>query len=77
MANPKDLERVSRLRTLDAPSQHWGRHDEDDTHREIGTLDKHATATVKDPVCGMTVDPHTAKHRATYQGNPFYFCFSG
>ncbi len=27
-----------------------------------------------DPVCGMTVDPHTAKHRHTHQGRPYYFC---
>src|SRR5207344_1701078 len=32
---------------------------------------------VKDPVCGMTVDPHTAKHRHTHQGRPFYFCSAG
>ncbi|RPI44729.1 MAG: YHS domain-containing protein, partial [Hyphomicrobiaceae bacterium] len=29
---------------------------------------------VKDPVCGMTVDPHTAQHRHTYTGRPYYFC---
>ena len=29
---------------------------------------------VKDPVCGMTVDPHTAKHRHTHNGRPYYFC---
>ena len=29
---------------------------------------------VKDPVCGMTVDPHTAKHRHTHKGRPYYFC---
>jgi len=29
---------------------------------------------VKDPVCGMTVDPHTAKHRHTHEGHPYYFC---
>ena len=27
-----------------------------------------------DPVCGMTVDPHTAKHRADYHGHTYYFC---
>ncbi|HEX2256671.1 MAG TPA: heavy metal translocating P-type ATPase, partial [Afifellaceae bacterium] len=31
-------------------------------------------ATVKDPVCGMDVDPHNAKHRAEYNGHPYYFC---
>jgi Cu+-exporting ATPase len=28
----------------------------------------------RDPVCGMTVDPHTAKHRHTHKGRPYYFC---
>jgi Cu+-exporting ATPase len=27
-----------------------------------------------DPVCGMTVDPQTAKHRADYHGTTYYFC---
>jgi Cu+-exporting ATPase len=30
-----------------------------------------------DPVCGMTVDPHSAKHRAEYHGHPYYFCSAG
>ena len=30
--------------------------------------------SAKDPVCGMTVDPHTAQHRHTYNGRPYYFC---
>src|SRR3954468_9659804 len=29
---------------------------------------------MKDPVCGMSVDPHTAKHRAEHGGRPYYFC---
>jgi len=32
---------------------------------------------VKDPVCGMMVDPHTTPHRAQYEGKPYYFCSSG
>jgi P-type Cu+ transporter len=28
----------------------------------------------KDPVCGMSVDPHTAKHRAEHAGRTYYFC---
>lgn len=31
----------------------------------------------KDPVCGMTVDPHTAKYRADHRGHPYYFCSAG
>ena len=30
-----------------------------------------------DPVCGMTVDPHTAQHRAEHKGRPYYFCSAG
>nr|WP_246777275.1 heavy metal translocating P-type ATPase [Microvirga sp. VF16] len=29
---------------------------------------------VKDPVCGMMVDPHTTPHRAEHGGRPYYFC---
>ena len=29
---------------------------------------------VKDPVCGMLVDPHTAQHKAEHAGRPYYFC---
>jgi Cu+-exporting ATPase len=32
---------------------------------------------VLDPVCGMRVDPHTAKHRAEHEGRPYYFCSAG
>ncbi len=30
-----------------------------------------------DPVCGMTVDPHNAKHQTTHHGHPYYFCSAG
>ena len=29
---------------------------------------------LKDPVCGMDVDPHIAKHRTEYRGQTYYFC---
>src|SRR5574337_1287047 len=32
---------------------------------------------VKDPVCGMTVDPKTAKHQAEHGGKTYYFCSAG
>jgi Cu+-exporting ATPase len=37
----------------------------------------HAAGTAVDPVCGMSVDPHTTPHRHTYQGHPYYFCSAG
>ena len=33
-----------------------------------------AGARVTDPVCGMTVDPATSKHRFDHQGQTFHFC---
>ena len=45
-------------------------HDHADTHA-------HSNATVRDPVCGMTVDPATAKHRFDYQGDTHHFCSAG
>lgn len=32
------------------------------------------TETAIDPVCGMTVDVATAKHRGQHQGRDYYFC---
>jgi P-type Cu+ transporter len=32
---------------------------------------------VKDPVCGMSVDPATAKHRVIHAGQDYFFCSAG
>ena len=41
--------------------------------------DHHAggKADVRDPVCGMSVDPVTSKHRFDYRGGLFHFCSAG
>ena len=31
----------------------------------------------RDPVCSMSVDPLTAKHRTDHRGTTYYFCFAG
>ncbi len=36
-----------------------------------------AVGGAADPVCGMSVDPATAKHHADYQGKTYYFCCNG
>jgi Cu+-exporting ATPase len=36
-----------------------------------------AGAGVRDPVCGMTVDPHTTAHRHAFAGHAYYFCCAG
>ena len=35
------------------------------------------THTVKDPVCGMHVDPHTTQHRHELPGHTYSFCSAG
>ncbi len=35
------------------------------------------TPTERDPVCGMNVNPATAKHVHEYDGNKYYFCCAG
>jgi YHS domain-containing protein len=32
---------------------------------------------VKDPVCGMMVDPETAPAQSVYKGQTYYFCAPG
>jgi len=38
------------------------------------TDDSKSATAVKDPVCGMSVNPVTAKHRLDHAGKSFYFC---
>ena len=55
--------------TADHTRDDHGRHH----HAPAGSDASHK---VKDPVCGMTVDPQTAKHRAEAAGATYYFCSS-
>ena len=34
-------------------------------------------AKVKDPVCGMMIEPRTAAGHAIFEGQPVYFCSIG
>lgn len=54
---------------------HEAHHQGHPEHRHPAPDD--ATARLKDPVCGMAVDPHTTPHRATHGGHTFYFCSAG
>jgi Cu+-exporting ATPase len=46
-------------------------------HAQTPPHDGHGVPAVRDPVCGMTVDPRTAKHRTEHAGMTYYFCASG
>ncbi|MGE5540515.1 MAG: heavy metal translocating P-type ATPase [Gemmatimonas sp.] len=58
-----------------AAAVHSG-HAHDHSGHGHGPTDQ-ARDKVKDPVCGMMVDPHTSKHRADHQGRTFHFCSAG
>ncbi|MBP7658493.1 MAG: heavy metal translocating P-type ATPase [Burkholderiaceae bacterium] len=49
-------------------------HDHAHDHAALARDDTHK---VKDPVCGMMVDPHTTEHKAEHAGRPYYFCSAG
>ena len=54
-----------------------GAHD----HAHHGHAGHHHGATagerVKDPVCGMEVDPATSRHRHDHAGTTYHFCSDG
>jgi Cu+-exporting ATPase len=39
--------------------------------------DTSSPKTIKDPVCGMTVDPETTPHHATHADRDYHFCSAG
>ena len=46
-------------------------------HQDSQDAGAPAKAGATDPVCGMSVDPNAAKHRAEYLNQPYYFCSAG
>lgn len=46
-------------------------------HGDASTGQAKVGATVKDPVCGMTVDPATTPHHADHAGTAYHFCSAG
>lgn len=50
-------------------------HTHDHHHGDhAGHQGNHSGHTVKDPVCGMQVDPATATHHSEHEGSTYYFC---
>ncbi|MBR0737156.1 heavy metal translocating P-type ATPase [Bradyrhizobium liaoningense] len=61
-----------------AASSCCGGHAEHSGHTHHHAHDHGDAATkVLDPVCGMTVDPATSKHRFDHHGETFHFCSAG
>jgi P-type Cu+ transporter len=46
-------------------------------HSQHGCCGGHAPQSARDPVCGMTVDPHKTPHRHQHGGHTYYFCGKG
>ena len=53
---------------------HSHAHGGDCCGQKIADKSDAAPSLARDPVCGMSVDPHTAKHRAEHGGRTYYFC---
>ena len=54
-----------------------GRHDHHQHDHAHHSAEAPVPGKVKDPVCGMEVDPHTTPHRAEHAGHTYYFCSDG
>ena len=52
-------------------------HNHASGHACCGAKASDSAATVKDPVCGMSVDPTTTAHRASHGGQDYFFCSAG
>ncbi|MBB4083169.1 heavy metal translocating P-type ATPase [Brevundimonas lenta] len=52
-------------------------HNHPSGHACCGAKASDGAATVKDPVCGMSVDPTTTTHRASHDGQDYFFCSAG
>ncbi len=49
----------------------------DNANPRHGRAAAEASGTVKDPVCGMSVDPAAAKNKAEFSGATYFFCCAG
>ncbi|AGG88564.1 heavy metal translocating P-type ATPase [Rhodanobacter denitrificans] len=57
-----------------AADDHANHEHADHDHADHGHVDHGHARVVKDPVCGMTVDPQTAKYHAEHDGQTYHFC---
>ena len=49
-------------------------HDPDTTHHDVVDRATDSGFLVKDPVCGMDVDAHSAAGQVEHGGTTYYFC---
>jgi P-type Cu+ transporter len=70
MNKNENAERNGASKSACCDGHHHASHSQHDHHA-------HTAATVRDPLCGMSVDPATSKHRFDYRGETFHFCSAG
>jgi uncharacterized membrane protein YraQ (UPF0718 family)/YHS domain-containing protein len=61
------------------PATYTGGHSAHDMNETPvdASMGEDASPTVRDPVCGMTIDPHAAAGHATHDGVDYSFCSDG
>ncbi len=64
---------LSRPKQTQSPQNRMGRT----MAKRHGKRVRQTAAWVIDPVCGMKVNPKTAKYSTTYKGHTYYFCAKG
>jgi Cu+-exporting ATPase len=62
---------------LAEPQRYVGETHAHDEGSHAHTHTTPAPGSAADPVCGMSVDPATAKHSAEFAGKTYYFCSAG
>jgi Cu+-exporting ATPase len=69
----REAERAGHVREHERDRAHGHEHDRSHAHGHGAP----AAGSAKDPVCGMSVDPATARHSADFAGATYYFCCAG
>jgi Cu+-exporting ATPase len=59
------------------PEKYLARAHHAHAHHDHAAQHAPAVGAALDPVCGMSVDPATAQHKADYKGTTYYFCAAG
>ncbi|MGR9453557.1 heavy metal translocating P-type ATPase [Rhizobium leguminosarum] len=63
---------------MDIKNDHHHSHDDGDDHCHCGhDQEKAADVMIRDPVCGMTVDPQAGKPSLEHEGRTYHFCSEG
>ncbi|WP_084705109.1 heavy metal translocating P-type ATPase [Beijerinckia mobilis] len=62
---------------MTADRDHERRNHADECAHEHHPMSSFVAASVQDPVCGMSVDPNTAKHHLEHAGKTYFFCSAG